>query len=342
MRLGPSDAWVREQPATAAVATCHHSGFVRERAVRALSDHCHDGSELPFLLLRLNDWVPQVRFVAASGVKGRLTPSYARHWVRSLGLLDRIQGGRRGDQQWLRVPVEVLLQRDEHRGAIEEGLRTGTLGVRRACVRIAAGTESFGGLLRLALEDADPVTSSRAADELCKVLMGEPLREVLVIMQRGNAKTRALALETACQRFPDQARAAVRAGLLDRATSVRELARFRWQKMRLGDLDFATFYREELALERGEAFVAALRGLAETGTVNDAPTFLKYLGDRRARVREAAVVGLGRCDGQNQSDRLVAALSDPNLGVAKAALRYARLYLGRGVKIPRRSTRRDA
>jgi hypothetical protein len=342
MRLGPLDAWVRNHHATVAIATCHHNGFVREKAVRALSEHCHDGTELPFLLVRLNDWVPQVRFVAASGVKGRLKPSYARDWVRSLGLLDRIQGGRRGDNQWLRAPVDALLRRDEHRAELEKGLRSGTPAVRRACVSIAVGTDNPEGLLRLALENPDPVTQSRAADELCKVLNREPLREFLGIMQRGNARTRCLALETRCERFPDEAKEALRAALLDRTPSVRELARFKWQKMNLGDVDFAAFYRDQLEKQQGDALVVALRGLAETGTVNDVATFLKYADDRRGRVREAAIIGLGRCDGQRQSDRLVTALNDPNLGVAKAALRYAKLYLGRGMKIPKRPPRKKA
>ena len=74
--------------------------------------------------------------------------------------------------------------------------------------------------------------------------------------------------------------------------------------------------------------MTALRGLAETGTVEDVPIFIAYGSDPRAR--EAAILGLGRCDGQKQVERLVTALADSNQRVVKAARRYARLYLGRG------------
>src|ERR1051326_2316679 len=42
------------------LASFHFNGYIREGALRRLGD-VFNGTELPFLLLRLNDWVPQVR-----------------------------------------------------------------------------------------------------------------------------------------------------------------------------------------------------------------------------------------------------------------------------------------
>jgi HEAT repeat protein len=124
----------------------------------------------------------------------------------------------------------------------------------------------------------------------------------------------------------------------EEAASVRELARFMWQKRGLPTFDFAAFYRAELDVQVGDAFVTSLRGLAEMGTSKDVPTFLEYVHHPRAHVREAAILGLGRCDGQNQTELLVRALGDSNLRVAKAAQRYAKLYLGRRA-VPKRPAR---
>ena len=41
------------------MASMHFSGYVRDEALRKLSD-AQGGTELPFLLLRLNDWVQEV------------------------------------------------------------------------------------------------------------------------------------------------------------------------------------------------------------------------------------------------------------------------------------------
>ena len=337
MRVDLLEQWVLEAPAVVAIATVHHSGFIREKALVALEE-CHDGTELPFLLVRLNDWVASVRFVAARAVRARLNVDYAAHWVRSLGLLERIQLGGRSDHAWLRAPVESLLRRDESRAVLERGLTSGSLLVRRACLRIAAGLADPRMLLHIALRDGDPVTSGGAAETLCRLLEGEALREVLAVLQQGNARARGLALETICAKLPQEAEPFLRGALLDPTSSVRELARFKAHKLGLAPADFAPFYRKQLGVQRGERFVTALRGLAETGTVEDVPSFVEYAADRRALVREAAILGLGRCDGKKQVERLVAALDDTNLRVAKAAHRYAKLYLGRGA-VPKRKRR---
>jgi len=329
MRLGSIEAWVRAFPATVAVATCHGNGFIREKAVRALSE-TNEGFELPFLLLRLNDWVPQVRFVAMRAVEARLTIPHVPHWIRALGVLERAFAGRRSDHAWLRGPVNALLADEASRGALEDGLARGSLGVRRACLGVALTLKEPGRFLHLALHDPDPVTSGRASVALCATLEGAPLRDVLAVLRRGNARARCLALETTCRRFPADARSALLAGLVDRTTSVRELARFLWTKTGHPNLDFAQFYRDELRVAKGEPFAAALRGIAETGSIQDVPIFLAHVDHPNARVREASILGIGRCDGARHTDIFTAALADPNLRVAKAAYRYARLYLGRG------------
>jgi HEAT repeat protein len=84
------------QPALLRLATCHPSGYVREAALKAL-ESAVDGAELPFLLIRLNDWVAPVRECAQELVRRRANPGYARQLVRSLPLVRcRMLWSRRG------------------------------------------------------------------------------------------------------------------------------------------------------------------------------------------------------------------------------------------------------
>ena len=64
------------------LSSMHANGFVREEAVRRLGLF-HDGSELPYLLLRLNDWVTQVRQLAHDAIRDRINPDYAESFVRN-------------------------------------------------------------------------------------------------------------------------------------------------------------------------------------------------------------------------------------------------------------------
>jgi hypothetical protein len=58
--------------AIAGILSMHANGYVRQFAVKALSKFT-DGSEIPFLLLRLSDWVPQVSAEAVLSMQQRLT-----------------------------------------------------------------------------------------------------------------------------------------------------------------------------------------------------------------------------------------------------------------------------
>ncbi len=66
-------------PATRALvlglACCHWNGYVRQNAVACLDQHVHSGAEIPFLLLRLGDWVSAVRVQAEEAIVRRLDSS---------------------------------------------------------------------------------------------------------------------------------------------------------------------------------------------------------------------------------------------------------------------------
>jgi hypothetical protein len=329
LQLAPTPRWASNCPGVIAVATCHQSGFVREQAVRILAAN-EEAFVLPFLLLRLNDWVPQVRLAAMAAVQDRLTLAQAGAWVRALGVVHRVSGGQRADHLWLGRAVTRLLQSESARPAIEEGLRCGTLPVRRACIRIALATENPEPLLRLVVRDGDPWVSFQAALGLCERLHGGELTELLGVLRRGNARCRALALEVTCREFPNEREPALRAGLLDETLWVREVARHHWSKSEGDPTGIPAFYRAELQAGNPATLEAALRGLGETGTEADVAHFLPHASSPRARLREAAILGIGRCGGASRGELLARALRDPSLRVAKAAHRHAVVHLGRG------------
>src|SRR5439155_4896934 len=93
-RLKPTDVkpfWrLPNAVAVVGVTSCHGSGFIRDAAVNELAN-IFDGSELPFLLVRLNDWVGVVRETAAAAVLHRIRPDYATYFFRHLRLVLRLR-----------------------------------------------------------------------------------------------------------------------------------------------------------------------------------------------------------------------------------------------------------
>ena len=134
--VGGSSAWYQLRPAQldafqgfrgCAVsllgpASFHGCGYVREQAVELLAK-IFDGSELPYLLIRTNDWVAQVRCAALEAIRARITPEYAGYFVNNLMLIERLQHSARYDHTEQVCRIFQLLQQPDTRSALYVGLQ---------------------------------------------------------------------------------------------------------------------------------------------------------------------------------------------------------------------------
>jgi hypothetical protein len=143
-RLRPSDVrrfWqLPSSAATLGLISFHGSGFVREAAVNELANLC-DGSELPFLLLRLNDWDGTVRESAAVAVLHRIRPDYARHFFRNLWLVDRLKNCGRSQHMPLVGSILALLKEPDAVGLLPEGIASRDRWLRRQSYRLGELSE---------------------------------------------------------------------------------------------------------------------------------------------------------------------------------------------------------
>lgn len=333
VRLGTL-SWARQFRGVVALASFHGNGFVREVAVRLLSE-LDDGFELPYLLIRTNDWVPKVRVAAATAALKRVTASHIEHWLRCLGLLDRLRMAQRRDRESAPYVgrVEELLLHADARTPLESALSTGELTVRRAVLRLVLRLPSGERrrLLMTAVRDADPLIAFDAAKGLLSnTTTDESPSAVAQLVHHRLARIRGLALAAAVEQRVPSATDWLERAVFDEARSVREVGRHELSKLENGDRDFAATYRKRVSESADRDRAVALEGLAEVGTQDDIEVFRQFLHDPNARMRAAAIAGIGRCNGERHLDDLEAALRDASSTVRRAATRFAKLYLGRG------------
>lgn len=332
VRLGPL-SWARQFRGVVALASFHGNGFVREIAVRLLGSF-DDGFELPYLLIRTNDWVPKVRVAAATAALHRVGPSYVEHWIRCLGLLERLRSAERRDRDdavYVRRVEQLLLHADS-RASLQTALSAGDLTTRRAALRLAEllPPAERHELLTTAVLDVDPRIAIQAARGLlASPSPGDSSAIHPQLLQHRLGKIRSLALTAAVEHDLPSSTDWLERALLDDARCVREVARFELSKGAGAPRDFASWYRARLSATDPRLRVIALEGLAEIGTREDVPVFLPLLRAPNARVRAAAIAGIGRCQGDRHHDELEAALRDPSSMVRRAATPFAKLHSGK-------------
>ena len=294
-----------ELPKLAWLST-YSSGYVREKAIRFLAE-IDSGEELPFLLLRLNDWVEPIRTRARNAVGARLTPEYAERFVTHLRLVESAARGGRDDHAWLRKQVLELLLHPECRGVLERGIHASDPFVRRTCWLQLLATRTYGdGLWEDALDR--PEVSGDAARTLAEKL---PEFELAALtrrrLNRKPAALTALLLARLAERSPSLAEPILRDALLAEAPTLRRYARFY-----LNDLDAAAFYRDALT-ERPTP--GAILGLGETGNAHDIALIAPFLESQPA----AALSALARLDFDAALPRLLDALGSPTAGLRRVA-----------------------
>lgn len=299
-------------------ASFHANGYVRQAAVEKLARYS-DGRELPFLLIRLNDWVQPIRGCAQDALNHRVVPGYAPHFVANLALVFNLLERGRDDHRRFVESVLSLLRRPACAGALFAGLKATDRFVSRrsfALITEVPGVD-VKPIIEQALQAKDTLIRLWAARKARSRYDGDHLAEFLQVMRRDRfVPVRREALSAYVEGDRDEAASRLRDALLDDHVSMRELAQYHLRKA--GNFDFAAFYREALNNERVSLY-AAIGGLGETGTAKDAALILPFVSHSSPKVRRAAVQAANRLGGDAYIDVLLDSLADVVPAVSRAA-----------------------
>jgi HEAT repeat protein len=302
------------------IASCHMNGYVREAALRELGK-IDTGAELPFLLLRANDWVGSIRLCARDLLRSRVLPDYARHFLDWLPLVLRLSKTSRDDQSWILDAVRSLVQGSEVRKTLYEGFESQDYRVRRFCFELGLrlSASDFVAVMQRAFENKDPMVRKAAVLQLGVALPNNQLKEFLV-RARNDAwmPVRREALRIYSQKYHDEAEKEFRSALLDSNVAIREEAQYYFRKM--GNLALRSYYTEVLQTSAGAKLSAAVGGLGEVGEQNDTTLLERFIFDPSARVRVAAVHGIARLNPNAYLEQFLRAMDDPSAKVAREGL----------------------
>jgi hypothetical protein len=199
--LIPSNCSIPEKIIILGFASFHPNGYFREKAVIALSK-INNPDSIPFLLIRLNDWVGHVRSISKESLWKLLTPEYATGFIKSLPLVTRLATCGRDNHKEFVASVELLIS--ETKSALLYGITCIDPLIRRICFKIAITSEKFtdseivsfvkneksGQVRSFALKHCN----NRITIDNCKELMSPFLNDT-------NTRARCLALDLYCKYF---------------------------------------------------------------------------------------------------------------------------------------------
>lgn len=297
------------------VLSCHSSGYIRESAVRELGQFT-SGVELPFLLLRINDWVGNVRDIARALVLARIRPAYAFAFLKWLPLVLRLRLTRRGKNEEIIERVKELFQGVEAAHLLEAGRNSEDRLARRFFYEasLSGRHEGEDALLPAALQDSDFHIRAIAARALeHKPPSAEAQRLLEAALRSRFSRVRHEALRSYAEKYREAAEAELKGALLDPNISIREEAQFYLNKT--GTFNLRGFYIQNVTASGGKALASSLAGLGETGRKEDTTRVSQYLAAKQPQVRAAALRAIAKLDPAYDATVFLAALCDESARV---------------------------
>ncbi len=302
------------------IASCHTNGYVREAAVRELGK-TETGAELPFLLIRANDWVPEIRSSARDFLLNRIRSDYIHRLMDWLPLALRLGNVGRDDHSAILEAVRELLASSEAREALREGFESQDQFVRRFCFQLALNSNEADLLkvLQRALVERDAQVRKEAVHKLHAILPTGGSKELLVRARKdGCMAIRREALQIFAEKYADEADQEFQSALLDGNIGVREEAQYYFQKK--GTVDLRAYYSRRLETSNSRQVCAAIAGVGETGVAKDSQLVERFLHNQSSKVRVAALHAIAKLNPDAHFDEFVLALDDASSKVVREAV----------------------
>ena len=280
------------------------------------------GEELPSLLARRNDWVPEVRAAAAEALDQRLRPDYARHFLDCVPDVLRLRGCRRDDHSAFVERVRSLLRRAECRSELVAALTAGEALVQRECVRLLLEIDALPPerLAKLVLEPSDPLARAAGVREACARLGdGELGAWLLRLLGDRFVRVRREALDAGASRAIPASEAALEDALLDPHRTLRAVAQYHLRRRGMTREEIAERCRAALRANQPRQWVGALEELGHLGSSDDCDLIRGFLSHDRSRVQRAALRALWRLAPEAHANLVQRRLGDEQPGVAKEA-----------------------
>lgn len=296
----------------------HPNGWVREAAVIRLGE-LTDGREIPFLLLRSNDWVEVVSGNASRLVEDRINSRPVEQLTSYCSTVFAFRARVRGAIGELTNRLIARLARDDRPETFFELAARTTGAFRRWVISDLLLPNLSASHAHLAASfacDGDPIIRLTAWRHALQLLTGDRDKLLNQGLRDSWPPMRRQALELLFADGPGERTDILFNALLDTAAAVRSTARFYLEKHTSHK---AVDYYRTCVRNSAPSRKQALIGLAETGDKTDLETIVPYLNNEHPALRRVAILTVGRLAPGHYRAELFSALSAKSPGVSKAA-----------------------
>jgi HEAT repeat protein len=301
------------------LSSFHPNGYFREKAIKKLSQ-MNTGFEIPYLLIRINDWVKEVRNISKENLIMYLRQENAVSFVASLPLVFRLKDCLRNEHDDIFNAIISMISNKESSSELINGLNSTDSKVRLSCYKIILQARMLNNKSIINYLIKEPYSYIRlfVLRIIQKTITIDEFNDISQLLLKDKlAQIRILTLETLYKVKPLESIDILEKSLFDESQAVRELSRYLLSKYK--KYDFSFIYRN--AVYKREAIYSSICGLGETGNISDAKIIAEFVSFDSHKIVRASLYALAKLDFEGYKEMFVFTLSDCRTGISKAAKR---------------------
>lgn len=293
-----------------AISSLNGSGYVREKAVKKLSQ-VDSPRAIQFLIYRLADWVLPVRQAALNGIDNYKTNNNIDSLIENLPIFEWLQKVERTDLSGIYKDIVEFIA-SKNRSYVIDNFKKYPDKLRILLARhISSSHRDYSQELKLFLTDKHFLIRNLAINHFDK--LGQTEIEQLLKDKSANVRLQTLY----CLKDQNDFETTVNKFLADSSATIRHFARF---TLKQSNIDFAKFYNDNL--QENKQVIGSLSGLAETEGKQYSETVKSYLKDKKIRVKKTAFLALCKLDEESAYDFAFANLDSQYLGLRNVIIEF--------------------
>ncbi|MBV1909142.1 MAG: HEAT repeat domain-containing protein [Kangiellaceae bacterium] len=294
-----------------------YCGYRRESAVKKLCNFNRIGS-IKAIIIRTNDWVPQVRMAAKDSFLNMLQPENTKLIIEVLPEIYHLKNCRRVKSAPIIKALESYLGTSEYIEELKAGIESGKEVVALMCARLLIKHKLLGieSIIRLTQRSKHNIVRLKGAELFKQVEQGYLVRLLNTVIKDRYMPVRRKAAQLLLGGISQNAADLAEKLLLDKHHDIRSLA-IAFLKKRQYSLD--KFYIKELANNNVAKLRCAIWAIGELKLSEQTNVIISYLESKHPSIRKQALLTLYQLEYEQLKDVLIKTIVDSSLTVRKTS-----------------------
>ncbi|MBF0208861.1 MAG: hypothetical protein HQK53_18515, partial [Oligoflexia bacterium] len=299
------------------IISCDSDGHVREEAIKRLQTYLSNETFV-FVVLRLNDWVPQVRNSAYSLMEKYLTIEFSDIVFRHLNMIQHLEKM----QRCVHVPLinramDILLA-PNNKVMLLRFAKDKDYNHRRNALRLLSRMPELGieELTNLFARDRDIVIRKGLLD----ILLSSKIEWKFLFQnfsQDKHSSIRKIILQLLCDDHSEEAKLYIEKYLCDPWAELRAEARTALKNYYNYEIDYLNFYIDKLSNYRcPKELICAIDELGRLGSKNHTDKLRPFLLDQNKKIIATALNSLGKIDFQGHLNEFINHLKSESVSLS--------------------------